>query len=144
MPFTAAGGLFTVKVPEGWARSQNGSATAFTDKLNTVRVEARPAAGAPTVTSVRATELPQIRSSSPGFTPGDVTLVQRKAGPVVRITYRAQSPANPVTGKTTQDAVERYEFWKAGNEAILTLSGPVGADNVDPWRTITDSLRWLR
>jgi hypothetical protein len=25
---------------------------------------------------------------------------------------------------------------------MLTLSGPKGADNVDPWRKITDSLRW--
>ncbi|MDT7564604.1 MAG: hypothetical protein QOG76_3228, partial [Pseudonocardiales bacterium] len=24
----------------------------------------------------------------------------------------------------------------------LTLSGPKGADNVDPWRKVTDSLRW--
>src|SRR2546423_1505948 len=68
----------------------------------------------------------------------------RRAGRAVRITYRPQSPATPVTGKTTRDEVERYEFWKAGNEAILTLSGPVGADNVDPWRLVTDSLRWQR
>jgi hypothetical protein len=26
----------------------------------------------------------------------------------------------------------------------VTLSGPAGADNVDPWRTVTDSFRWLR
>ena len=31
-----------------------------------------------------------------------------------------------------------------GREAIVTLSGPRGADNVDPWRVITDSLRWTR
>jgi hypothetical protein len=24
----------------------------------------------------------------------------------------------------------------------LTLSAPVGSDNVDPWRTVTDSFRW--
>jgi hypothetical protein len=47
-----------------------------------------------------------------------------------------------VTGKTGTDAIERYEFWRDGREVILTLSGPVGADNVDPWRTITESLQW--
>ena len=52
------------------------------------------------------------------------------------------APADPVTGKVVHDAVERYEFWRAGTEAILTLSGPVGADNVDPWRIVTDSFRW--
>jgi hypothetical protein len=29
-----------------------------------------------------------------------------------------------------------------GREVVLTLSGPKGADNVDPWRIVTDSLRW--
>ncbi|MDT4904221.1 MAG: hypothetical protein QOH52_2237, partial [Pseudonocardiales bacterium] len=39
-------------------------------------------------------------------------------------------------------AVERYEFWKNGNEVVLTLAAPVGADNVDPWRKVTDSFAW--
>jgi hypothetical protein len=37
---------------------------------------------------------------------------------------------------------ERYEFWRAGVEAVVTVSSPVGADNTDPWRTITDSFAW--
>src|SRR3984957_8822393 len=43
-PFTPSGGLFTVSVPEGWARTTEGAATVFTDKLNTVRIETRPIA----------------------------------------------------------------------------------------------------
>jgi hypothetical protein len=43
-----------------------------------------------------------------------------------------------------RESVERYAFWHAGQQVVLTLSGPRGADNVDPWRTITDSLRWQR
>jgi hypothetical protein len=49
-----------------------------------------------------------------------------------------------VTGKSVTDAVERYTFTKGTNIAVLTLSGPQGADNVDPWRIVTDSLRWTR
>jgi len=26
----------------------------------------------------------------------------------------------------------------------VLLGGPAGADNVDPWRTVTNSFRWLR
>jgi hypothetical protein len=48
-----------------------------------------------------------------------------------------------VTGKVYTDVVERYEFFRNGTEAIVTLSGPSGADNVDPWRTVTNSFRWL-
>jgi hypothetical protein len=142
VPYTAPGGLFTVKVPEGWARTQEGPASVFTDKLNTVRVEALPAPAAPAVDSARSQELPKIKATAQGYSAGDVTAVQRKAGPAIRITYRANSAPNPVTGKTVADAVERYEFWKNGQEVVLTLSGPTGADNVDPWRTVTDSLRW--
>jgi hypothetical protein len=42
------------------------------------------------------------------------------------------------------DSVERYEFYQNGVEGIVTVSGPAGADNVDPWRTVTGSFRWLR
>jgi hypothetical protein len=31
---------------------------------------------------------------------------------------------------------------KVSADVVLTLSGPKGADNVDPWRKITDSLWW--
>jgi hypothetical protein len=142
VPFTPPTGLFTVSVPEGWARSTDGAATIFTDKLNTVRIETRPRATAPNTMSVSVYELPAIAASTPGYRPGTVTAVQRQAGQVILITYQGTSPPNPVTGKTGTEAIERYEFWRDGREVILTLSGPVGADNVDPWRTVTDSLQW--
>jgi hypothetical protein len=134
--------LFTVSVPEGWAQTNDGSATVFTDKLNAVRIEINPFLDTLTPDVVRREELPQIQSASPGYHFRAVSVVQRKAGPVILATYQVASTPNEVTGKAGVDAVERYSFWRDGHEVILTLSGPVGADNVDPWRTITDSLRW--
>jgi hypothetical protein len=58
------------------------------------------------------------------------------------ITYRDDSPQNPVTGKVAVEDVQRYEFYRSGTEVALTLSAPVGSDNVDPWRKITDSFAW--
>jgi hypothetical protein len=142
VPFTMAAGLFTVSVPEGWARTTEGAATIFTDKLNAVRIETRPTEAAPNTESVSVYELPGIASSTPNFRAGTVTAVRRNAGQVMLITYQGSTPPNSVSGKTQTDAFERYEYWQAGQAIILTLSGPVGADNVDPWRTITDSLRW--
>jgi hypothetical protein len=52
------------------------------------------------------------------------------------------SAPSAVTGKSVTEAVERYAFWRGGREVVLTLSGPMGSDNVDPWRKITDSFRW--
>lgn len=142
VPFTVSDGTFTVSVPEGWARSTDGGATVFTDKTNTVRLEAATQPTAPTVESVTAQVLPTLATATPGYQPGGVSVVQRKAGAAILATYKATSPPNPVTGKTDTDDVERYEFWRAGHTAVITLSGPVGADNVDPWKTITDSLTW--
>ncbi|MDT7732503.1 MAG: hypothetical protein QOK45_2756 [Mycobacterium sp.] len=142
VPFTPAGGFFMVSVPEGWARTTEGAATIFTDKLNAIRIETRPTAAAPNTESVSVYELPGIASSTPNFRVGTVTAVRRNAGQVMLITYQGSSPPNAVSGKTEMDAFERYEYWHAAQAIILTLSGPVGADNVDPWRTITDSLRW--
>jgi hypothetical protein len=141
VPFKPPGGGFSVKVPEGWAQSRNGAATVFTDKLNSIRVETQQAAAAPTAASA-AQELPKIKAAAHGFVPGKVTTVGRKGGQAVRVTYRADSAPDPVTGKTVADAVERYEFWHAGRMVTLTLSGPTGADNVDPWKLVSDSLRW--
>ncbi|CAN5582324.1 hypothetical protein BH20ACT18_BH20ACT18_05470 [soil metagenome] len=89
-------------------------------------------------------ELPRLASAVKGFRAGKVTTVSRRAGTAIRITYLADAKPNPVTGKAGRDAVERYVFFRKGKEAILTLSGPKGADNVDPWRIVTDSLTWSR
>ena len=132
-------GGFAVKVPEGWARSETSGAMVFSDKLNSIRMETKPAAAAPSVESAQSLEVPTISSAASGFQLGKVTSVKRKAGPAVLITYQADAAPDPVTGKIVRDDVERYEFWQPATEVILTLSGPKGSDNVDPWRIVTDS-----
>jgi hypothetical protein len=95
------------------------------------------------VDSAKAGEVPAVQSGAQRFSLQKVQVVQRKGGQAVLVTYRADSPVDPVTGKVVPDAFERYEFHHAGTVAVLTLSGPVKADNVDPWRTVSDSFRWL-
>ena len=142
VPVTPTGVPFTVSVPQGWVQSRDGAATVFTDKFNSVRLESRPLAAAPDVASVRAQDVAPLQTSAPGFALGDVQAVGRTAGSAVLMTYTASSPTNAVTGKSVTEAVERYVFWRGGQEAVLTLSGPQGSDNVDPWRKVTDSFRW--
>jgi hypothetical protein len=121
--YAPPGARFSVKVPEGWSQTAHGRDARFTDKLNAI--ELRWDAAAP-----------------PAPTGAKVSTVTRKAGSAKRTTYLAQGRPDPVTGKTRTDAVERYEFTHAGRTVIVILSGPKGADNVDPWRIVTDSLRW--
>lgn len=140
--YSPAGADYSLEVPEGWSRSTEGGVVAFTDKLNSIRIQSAPAAAAPTVGSATSQEVPQIAATAANYSAGDVTTVDRKAGKAVLITYEADGAPDPVTHKVVRDAVERYEFFHHGEEAVLTLSGPVGADNVDPWRTVSDSFAW--
>jgi hypothetical protein len=142
--YAPSGGGYSVKVPEGWSRTAAGGAVTFTDKLNTIRMEAVPAHAPLTVAEAGRAEVPKLARSAKGFRAGRVSTVSRSAGRAVRITYLADAKANPVTGKVTRDAVERYVFFHKGKDVVLTLAGPQGADNVDPWRIVTDSLRWTR
>jgi hypothetical protein len=64
------------------------------------------------------------------------------SGQATGITYRADSARNAVTGRSVRLAVERYEFTRNGRQVTITLSAPVGSDDVDPWKTITNSFGW--
>ena len=124
--YAPPGGGYSVKVPEGWARTASGGATTFSDKLNSIRMET------------------MATGSEPKPAGSKVTRVTRKAGPAVLTTYLVQSKADAVTGKTRMNAVEQYAFAHKGKDVVLTLTGPKGADNVDPWKIVTDSLRFTR
>lgn len=140
--YQPAGGGLTVKVPEGWARTTTGSAVTFTDKLNRIEIASAKAKAAPTAQSVKSAVVPVLQRQVPKFQLGKVTVVSRPAGQAVLLTYRGDSAPDAVTGKVVHDAFERYSFFQGGRQVDLTLSGPVGADNVDPWRIVTDSFRW--
>jgi hypothetical protein len=142
--FTPASGAYSIQLPEGWARSETADAVTFTDKFNSIRVQVVAAAAAPNPDSARARELPAIQAEAACLQAGDVTTVTRKGGTAVLIKYRADAPPDTVTGRVVRDDVERYELWHNGSEAVLTLTAPMGSDNVDPWRRITDSFVWQR
>lgn len=144
VPYSTPAGGFSVTVPEGWSKTSSGGAVTFTDKLNSITIEQAPASSAPTESSVKSTLVPKLAESVPGFANPMVSTVQRKAGDAVLVTYEATAKADPVTGKAGTDAVERYTFFHNGQDVTLTLSGPLGADNVDPWMTVTDSLKWTQ
>ncbi|MEO9137869.1 MAG: hypothetical protein ABI345_02265 [Jatrophihabitans sp.] len=139
-----AGTGFSVTTPEGWARSNAGSAVVFSDKYNSITITKGAAAQAPSVASAQAHDVPAIKATSHGFVPGAISTVKRKAGTAILITYHALSQVNPVTGKVANEAVERYTFWQSGTSVTLTLAAPVGSDNVDPWRKVTDSFTWTK
>jgi hypothetical protein len=139
---TAPGSSVHFTVPEGWAKTTDHGVTTYTDKYNSISIEVRPSRRAPTVSSARRVDVRYLRRIVSNFEPGPIAEVTRQHGTAIHLAYLMDSAPNPVTGKVVRDAVERFEFWHADEEAILTLAGPQGADNVDPWQTVSDSLHW--
>jgi hypothetical protein len=133
---------FSVQVPEGWARTDLPDGVSFTDKLNTVTVQELPGRPEPTPDSVRTDELGVATAGRDNVEVGDVTAVTLPSGPAVHATWSADSAPDPVTGRTVRDDVETFVFWHDGTEVLLSLSGPQGADNVDPWRQVSQSFTW--
>lgn len=133
-------GGYSFTHPEGWAQTGTGTQVLFTDKLNGVTVDSAKASAAPTVASARSTLIPQIQSSVPAFQLRDVAAVSLPGGKGVHIVFRRNSEPDQVTGKVFRDEVEEYAVYSAGRLIRMDLYGPVGADNVDAYRTMSQSL----
>jgi len=156
--YRSAKGHFTIKVPEGWSRSMTSSSVNFTDKLNSITASWSKVSSAPTPSSARSKDVPMLRRTVPAFSLKHIIdcapscTIPYTTGPIVLnlpsthavvISYLANSAPNAVTGKQYRDEVERLEFFHNGTEVALTLSGPVGSDNKDPWRLVAESFRWV-
>lgn len=133
-------GGYSFTHPEGWAQTGTGTEVRFTDKLNGVTVESVKAGAAPTVARARSSLIPQIKSSVPAFQLRGVSAVTLPAGKGVHIVFRRNSDPDQVTGKVFRDEVEEYAVYSAGRLVRMDLYGPVGADNVDAYRTMSQSL----
>jgi hypothetical protein len=140
--FRSASGHFEIRFPEGWSRRTVKDSVSFTDKLNTVTVTWGPSSTKPTVGSVKAHELPELRQTERAFSFESAQQVSLPGGAAVELMFQANSEPNQVTGKQYRLDVLRFDLFKNGVEAHLDLSSPVGADNVDPWRIISESFRW--
>jgi hypothetical protein len=129
---------YSMKYPEGWAQQGRAGKITFRDKNNIVRVFVA-AASAPTAARVRAdiAALPDATVTGP---PTRLTLAGK---PAIKTSYSTVSAPNAVTGKRVKLVVDRYYLWKNGRLAVVDLGTPVGVDNVDAYRLMIESFRWV-
>jgi hypothetical protein len=102
---------YSIRYPEGWARTGSGADVTFREKANVIHVV--------------------VHSGSAKNPNGEKVTSTRKSAP------------DPVTGKSLPLNVDTYEYEKGGKVAVLELSTPEGVDNVDAYRLIRESFRWL-
>ncbi len=127
--------------PEGWTVQEAASGVSIKDKNNLVRIGLSHGS-TPTTASVQA-QLTTLKRSTPALTAGPPQTVSLKSGPAVKATYTTQSAPNPVTGKQVTLTVDRYELAHGGRVAIVDLGTPVGVDNVDAYKRMIESFKWL-
>lgn len=132
----------SLKVPEGWARTELSDGARFVDKLNGVVITETADAAAPTVQSVKTSYLPALEKSGRAIKIDSVEAVRLPAGKAVRIVYSSNSEPNPVTNKQVRLENNRYLYFKDGKLISVDLYAPLGADNFDQWQLMSQSFRW--
>jgi hypothetical protein len=64
--------------------------------------------------------------------------------PETKTTYSRLSAPDPVTGKRLHLMIDRYEYPQGGKVAVVDLVTPVGVDNIDAYRLISESFQWQK
>ncbi len=131
---------FSLKVPEGWARQVSAGQVTFNDKYNTITVRLLEQPNT-TTARIKADLIPQIASGGHAAKPGKVHVLKIKGVEAVQAEYTVNPEPNTVTGKQIRLEAART-FYLAGDKVLeLDLTAPQGADNVDQWKLIANSVR---
>jgi hypothetical protein len=142
VPYSNAGGGYTFSHPEGWAQTAQGTSVTFTDKYNGASASVEPATSPLSVAGAQASEIPKLQASEPAFALSSVSAVTLPAGPGVLIVYRRNSPPDPVTSRSVRQEVHRFLVYGNSQVVAMDLFGAVGADNVDPYARMSQSLHF--
>jgi hypothetical protein len=97
---------------------------------------------APTPASVTA-QLNALKKSNPTLSFQAPQAVTVGSSAAVKAVYTTQSAPDPVTGKRVKLTVDRYELARGGRVATVDLGTPIGVDNVDAYRMMIQSFKWL-
>jgi hypothetical protein len=133
---------FSMKVPEGWARADRADGARFADKYNIIDLAVSKTDQAPNGAIAKTREAVELQKGSHAVGIKAVKDIKLKSGPAVLISYAANSAPNAVTGKQIRLEHDRYLMFRNGTLVTLDLSAPLGADNVDQWRLMSNSFQW--
>jgi hypothetical protein len=133
---------FTMKVPEGWMRSDKADGASFVDKLDGVILTAKDVQQKPDLAAAKSEYVNQLKTSARAVKVSAVKAVKLPSGEAIRIVYTSNSEPNAVTNKQVRLENERFLFYRNGKLVTLDLYAPKGADNVDQWRLMSRSFAW--
>lgn len=142
--YKSKAGGYALDVPEGWARTEQGTAVTFKDKYDGEQVTLAKSAAPPTEKSVQKDQAPALEKAGRAVKILKVKTVKlRHKQSAICVVYTANSEPNPVTGKQIRLDMSTYYYYRNGTLAAVTVWAPAGADNVDQWKRISESFRWI-
>lgn len=141
--YESVSGGYLIQVPEGWARTENGTDVRFIDKFDGVQVKVSKTTDMFSIDNIRKNQAAAIEKSDRAVTVKDVKQVKLNGGSsAIVVSFESNSDPDPVTNKQVHLENESYYFNKDGNLACVTVWAPLGADNVDQWNFISNSFGW--
>ena len=139
--FTSPAG-YSIKLPEGWARKDEGNKTTFSDKYNHLTLLLTDNTNPIDEAFAKTNLIPELEKTGRAVGKVVIKKLPLKSGPMLVLEYDSNSEPNAVTNKQIREENERVYFVKGNQLVTLTLSAPKGADNVDQWKLMVDSFRW--
>ena len=133
---------YSVKVPEGWARKDDGAKTTFSDKYNHILLQQSDAPQSIDEAFAKSTLVPALQKNGRAVDKVAIKTMALKSGSVIALDYDSNSELNSVTNKQVREENESLYFVKDKQLVTVTLSAPKGADNVDQWLFMANSFRW--
>ena len=133
---------YSIKVPEGWARKDDGVKTTFSDKYNHVLLLQGETVQPIDEAYAKSTLIPDLQKNGRAVDKVIIKKLALKAGAAIALDYDSNSEPNAVTNKQVREENESLYFSKEKKLVTLTLSAPKGADNVDQWLFMANSFRW--
>ena len=140
--YVSAQGGYALEVPEGWARTTNGSDVAFTFHFDGLSVTVTHALKQPGADGIRTTQADNLKKTGQAVRIKSIENVEIAGNQAVLMVYESNSEADTVTNKQVRLENDTYFLYRDGRLAALRLWAPLGADNVDQWKQIANSFKW--
>lgn len=140
--YASAEGGYALEVPEGWARRTNGADVTFINKLDGISVTVTGSSITPSAKTVGTNQAETLKKTGRAVTIKSIKEVTLAHGHAVFMMYESNSEPDPVTDKQVRLENETYIFYRAGKLVALRVWAPVGADNADQWKRISNSFGW--
>jgi hypothetical protein len=129
---------FSLKVPEGWTRTETASRVVFEDRHWRIEVSIINPRASPIAATARAA---RFAKRHPAVVIQCVRETKLPAGRSIQIRFTSALP-RPGAKKEFGLASERYLITGFGKIAVLTLCAPAVMQAADLWRLIANSFRW--